>query len=392
MPLLNKTMPRTDGTMNKPEVPTRSATTYTEHVSDKAGADGISNGSHTENGWTTQVVQNGVQTVTRIPKVEPVENVSPPKERTRVRRKTTKRREAGQDEFLPITLGDARNWEGENLAHSKEDHPGPNDSFHNNTGGERCSNPCQDDNLLCRESGGLVRRMPKSEPLAEDVQGVRPLGSHPRDLEISAMDRQMISPPNVPNFNREGIESGLQWLQVPQTAEHIARRHPKEEPSGEHNALGEAFTSRNKVNHHPESGHVDVVGQDKGEASTVDMDSRTHFRHVFFGSVFNKVGSEVGAHVPNLEKRRLQFPVGLTSEAGNRWQFPEAESASPVDKKGQLGTELPWRINQPDLRHNLLPASQVQGEAQGDGRHEVIGTKAPSEADLYSTHVYMSGF
>lgn len=124
----------------------------------------------------------------------------------------------------------------------------------------------------------------------------------------------------------------------------------------------------------------------------MDMDSRTHFRHVFFGSVFDKVGSEVGAHVPNLEKRRLQFPVGLTSEAGNRWQIPEAESASPVDKKGQLGTELPWRINQPDMRHNLLPASQVQGEAQGDGRHEVIGGKAPSEADLYSTHVYMSGF
>lgn len=97
----------------------------------------------------------------------------------------------------------------------------------------------------------------------------------------------------------------------------------------------------------------------------VTLDTTTQFKQVFFGSIFDKVGSEVGAHHSNAERKGhcyTELRTALESRGhANRWQcLPEMVFNSTADPDVEAGNnKTPWLKKAGQTRISAFEVKQM---------------------------------
>lgn len=314
-----------------PEDATSTPREQIEEVDNIRDSEAGCHGSPSEKG-AGQVTDDLKPVTTKRPKTEPIEEVCPPKEIKRIKRKTTLRRE-GRDDLL---FGEPMNWQYQA-------------SHHNNR-----QEITSDDNTK-ETSRQLNKLMDSSTHRSLELQHDAP------KLELysvpSESHKQLISGPSeasdhdCPALNKLGSGAGIHWLE------------PKTEPING----GDAREGNN--------GNLDVIPR----PDQVKLDTTTQFKQVFFGSIIDKVSSEVGAHSSDAEREgHLE-----TRDFANGWQcLPDMVFNSTNVNKND--TIAPW------LKRSRLPVSDDKQMPNEEERNH--DPAPPNEADLNATHVYINGF
>lgn len=286
-----------------------------------------------------QVIHDLKPLTTKQPKTEPVQEVCPPKETKRIRRKTTLRRE-GRDDFLQVTLGEPLNWQYQ-ASHFDNRQEITSDDHKKATSR-------QSDSLM--ESSTHRSLEPQHDAPKLELYSV------PSDSHL-----QLISGPSeandhdCPALDKLGSDAGEHWLE------------PKPEPI--HG--GDAREGNN--------GNLEVMPR----LDQVKLDTKTQFKQVFFGSIIDKVSSEVGAHSSDAERKGHHRTALETRDFANGWQcLPDMVSNSTDVNKND--TLAPW------LKRSRLPVSDDKQMPHEEERNH--DPTPLNDADLNATHVYMNGF
>jgi hypothetical protein len=396
MPLQKRNL-RTDGHGLESENATPTTRAQREQVNDvrdKADTEAGFHASHLENS-VSQVVHDFKPLVTKVPKTEPVEEVCPPKESKRIRRKTTLRRE-GRDDFLQVTLGEPTNWQLQGSQYNRQENLVTSDVHKKAQMTSEMTTRQFDSGGVSRDLVSSTHRSLELISSTEDLQennffisGSNHL-SEASTLEADHLVRNshVSATTDCPALDKLGSDTGVHWLK------------PKPEPV---NGGDGVLVMAREGNYGTENGNLKVVRPDQGEGTLVKLDTTTQFKQVFFGSIFDKVGSEVGAHHSDAERKRhryMELGTALeTRDHANRWQcLPEMVLNSTADVDVQAdNNKIPW-LNHPSVAgQTQIPASEVK--QMPDGRQEeeinhdsVLAGRVPNEADLNATHVYMNGF
>lgn len=393
MPFLKRM--QTDGSLRDPENTTYIHQGNTEPHGSESALDMNSHVSQLES-ETMEVIRNIMPLVARMPKTEPVGPVKQPVERTKVRRKTTSRRESRGDELLQIASGEPSSQDAENSAHVKPGNPEPQNYVQTH------------DVDFVKDRMPIVLRLPKREAVEEPILP-RMSGEHEllhTNQEEGIYQHQehpdQLSP--VP----QGVESSYR-VQSEDDVLPTLGVMPKLEPVEEMNAVGVGATLGSN---HPKSAQPELLRVCQGNGSSQEPgSSRRKFRQVFFGSVIDTGISETGPYGSDLEKEGLKYtrdepPLvgvgprlelrGLTprGDGTTRWRY-----SSENDYSGSVEKELPsesfsWLRNHPGLRlasPSGSPILQVKVERQEDEGQGAQEQTSPTQADLNATIVHMNG-
>lgn len=232
MPLLKRNI-RIDGHGLESENATQTTQAQREQVNDirdKADTEAGFHASHLEND-VSQVALDVKPLITKVPKTESVEEVCPPKESKRIRRKTTLRRE-GRDDFLQVTLGEPTNWLFQGPQYNRQENLVTSD-VHKKTliGSEMTSRqldsgvsrdlvPSTHSSLELQDDAnapklGLKR---SSKDFPENIEQFISGLNHPSAARIQEADHLVrnqhdSATVDCPALDKSGSDAGVHWLQ-----------------------------------------------------------------------------------------------------------------------------------------------------------------------------------
>lgn len=342
-----------------------------EHVHDKPDSKAGFHASHVADD-TSQNAKNVKPMVPKTPKKEPLEEVGPPKEGKKTRRKTTQRRE-GRDDFLQVAVGETSNWEPQDLNLSRQENIEISDVLRKTLLGSEPKNGVSQPlvpsthelELLLDSNASRPDPLSRTKDLQDNKRFIS--GSNYQDqtgmhgTEHSVRNQKVSIAADQQTLDRVGAVENEQWLK------------PKPEPvHGGDIVRGMRCEGGSCV----ESGQLEVPRPGKEKGGLVKVDTTTQFKQVFFGSIIDGVRSEVGAHNSDAERKRLcHVEQGLTPKTRDRvdrWQFlqPGMVVNSNADKNVQASNNNNNRIswfNHPSI---VSQAGKAQASATWEKRRE----------------------